>query len=441
MINTFYAGAGKAEYTPSKDMLPVKLFFSPGNNNPFTGIHDPTYARAIMISDGTNRAVLISVEMPSPPDTDKWLYYEISPAISKVAKNFNLREDQVFLVATHSHAVPGVGDVPPEASDEAKNFDQMYSKMVYQAILDAVKEAEATMRPARIGVSKGVSAINCNRYKLHTSQGSGETSLVEGFDSSRPVDQTLFTLRIEDYDQNAIAFYVNYPVHGIIMMGNTLIDGGCAISADIAGNASGLLERSFPGSVAIWSPAPCADQVPIMFAHGSYLDPSTKEEVHFDMDECQKLLLSLGSRHFEDILQTLNKVHCIDRNTQIQTAVDWSVTPGQTPIFNEPGHPWSGVKEIKKEEAPDVRVRMQLLRIGDIALVGTSGELDISFGKNIRDASPLKDTCVAELCGSRIPGYVHDDDNLNSGMISNIQTGYLAESFAKVTQKLFAEAL
>jgi hypothetical protein len=122
------------------------------------------------------------------------------------------------------------------------------------------------------------------------------------------------------------------------------------------------------------------------------------------------------------------------------------------------------------------KVRMQTLRIGDVALLGVSGELYDSFGKLIREISPLKDTVIVTHCafGVVISEYILDDwafehsappeermsmgprdqkegwvgtqlPNLADCIVgtehSQIVPGYLTDSFTKHTLSIFEKIL
>jgi hypothetical protein len=141
-------------------------------------------------------------------------------------------------------------------------------------------------------------------------------------------------------------------------------------------------------------------------------------------------------------MRTLAKIDHYRDDVTISCAHDWSITPGRLVVRENPKDPASPVKEIITDGVPDVKIRLQLLRLGDIAIVGTSGEMYSSLGQHMRDASPLKDTCIASICGTRAPGYIPDDDALRNPLHmrasgANIQPGYLYDNLAKVTRRLF----
>ncbi len=439
MNNRLFCGAGKADFTATMDMLPVTVF-TPGNNRPIVGIIDHTYVRVIILSDGENKSVIVSYDMPAAPDSDG-PNSDVTPAIAMIAKHLGIPEENVMAFGTHAHSVPGVGCLKPTASEEEKNFNEVYSQRVYAATMEAVKQAQASMKPAKVGVAKGKSYINVNRNQTYSGDTRAQEVVSLGANPEGPSDKTLFTLRFEDMEGKPIAFYVNYAVHGVVMMCNTVFEDGVGISADLPGAASTMLEEHYEGAVAVWSPGPAGDQNPTFMSNIYYPDPATGKVAEKISKDSKAVLLPLATRHFDDILRTLAKIDEYSEKIQIACAVDWSSTPGRLIIKEDPKDFRSPIKEIVTEGAPDYKVRMQLMRIGDIAIIGTSGELYSSLGQHVREVSPLKNTCVATICGTRNPGYIFDDEAFARGghgaQGAKMLPGYLYDNLANVARGLF----
>jgi len=61
------AGAGKVSITPTADEFPYKV----EGENPFVGVHDEIYARALALEDGSQRVALVSLEVTKVPNPDR----------------------------------------------------------------------------------------------------------------------------------------------------------------------------------------------------------------------------------------------------------------------------------------------------------------------------------------------------------------------------------
>jgi neutral ceramidase len=84
------AGAAKVDVTPAERELP------PG----YDGILDHIYSRAVVISDGTALAALISVDAGAVPDP---IWTEVT---RRLESELGIPTDNVLLTATHTHSVP-----------------------------------------------------------------------------------------------------------------------------------------------------------------------------------------------------------------------------------------------------------------------------------------------------------------------------------------------
>jgi len=63
---------------------------------------------------------------------------------------------------------------------------------------------------------------------------------------------------------------------------------------------------------------------------------------------------------------------------------------------------------MRQQRTETVPLRLALIRIGDIALAGVSGEVVTEIGERLREASPLADTLLVSIANDRI-GYIADD--------------------------------
>jgi hypothetical protein len=202
------------------------------------------------------------------------------------------------------------------------------------------------------------------------------------------------------------------------------------------------MEKMFPGSLAIWAFGPSGDQNPVYTRNMVYPDPETGKMTSLDVVENSgNLLKVVSAQHFNDIMRTLKTIEDYKNEVEIATGIEWSRTPGRL-VIRENHHEVScKIKEYITDGAPDAKIRVQLLRIGDIAIIGCAGDLYTSLGLLMRDASPLKYTCVTAKCATYFPGYIHDDEGLKTGTFmshaSPILPGHLSQSLPAAVKRLF----
>ena len=115
-----------------------------------------------------------------------------------------------------------------------------------------------------------------------------------------------------------------------------------------------------------------------------------------------------GKIQFADVLTALASIESVSSDARVSYAIDDATLP---PFV-------AGEK--------DVRIQLSLLRIGDIALVGTAGELFNSIGVYMQDHSLLVHTLVSNQVRTyvegvqAISGYQPDDYALiNDGWHTN----------------------
>jgi len=432
MDKKLYCGAAVEDITPEEFPFPrmIKGVF-------FGGVVDYLKVRAIAIGSGDSKYLLISFDLVAAPDPEE--------NVPRLSKRTGIPEENILFFGTHAHAAPMVGKNrivtrPPSLDEDGAKLVEAYANKVYSAMETAVDRAIAEMRPAKFGVGTGKSFINVNRNKDYVSTEDGKRTVRcgLGFNAEGLSDKTLFTMKFEDYDGNPIAFFINYPVHAVVMHMNECCDGTMGISGDIPGVVSGYMEDMFEGAVAMWTSGSAGDQNPIMMNHLYYPDPKTGVFVGEAIKGGDAYMLKvLSTRHLDDVLRTLEGVECLTDTAEISSAVDWSYTPGRDAIPVDPSNPFSESKVVT-EGADPYDIRMQMLRIGDVALLGLSGELYTSISLHLKEISPLKNTVIVTHCSSAYSrsGYIYDDDAIERRALhhnkSRILPGYVKDEMSRV---------
>jgi hypothetical protein len=96
-------GAAKVSITPPAGIFPYLPSSRPGLNvsageRAFTGVHDPVYARALVLGDGNQRAALVTLEVTALPDA--------TGLRRAMARATGIGESSIMVAATHTHSVP-----------------------------------------------------------------------------------------------------------------------------------------------------------------------------------------------------------------------------------------------------------------------------------------------------------------------------------------------
>ena len=182
----------------------------------------------------------------------------------QIEKEIGIPATNIIITASHDHNAPRVGSVTPGATAQKGGpATEKYTGMVYDRIIDAVRQAKAAMQPARVGVGRGRADVNTNR-DVFTSEG-----WKLGANPDRPSDKTVWVVKFETESGDPLAILMNYAVHSVALGAhNTLVTG------DIAGATERYIEQYYDDKVvALWTLGPAGDQNPkIMSYHESPLN-------------------------------------------------------------------------------------------------------------------------------------------------------------------------
>jgi neutral ceramidase len=386
---TLQAGAARIDITPAADAaLPMSGYA--GRKEGFKGIHDPIYARAIVVSDGARQAALVSWEVIGVPHA---VWEELS---QRIAKETGIQPEYLQLSAVHNHSAPSPfglygNDSPKSAA---------YTRQLMDATVEAVKQAKGNLQPARMGIAGGTANVNINRREYSPERG---WSL--GYNPAGPSDKTLTVMRFDALSGKPIAVFINYPVHVVVMGPENY-----QISGDLAGATSRYVENYYrrkpeetprsdagpairlapdaaaDGVVALWTSGAAGDQNPVSLARGS----------DFTMVDALGKMLGEQAVRVAGAVQTTDSARIWGKQ-QLVTCPGRRLEPGPRP---RKVYTWT--------DAEPVDIRLGLLMINDVALAGVSGEVMTMIHHHLTKVSPLSRTVmVTHANGSS--GYIPDD--------------------------------
>lgn len=132
------AGAAAVEVTPSR--FPVNM---PGGFGPnlAEGAHDPLFARAVVFDDGEAPLALVVVDnLGVARET-------LDEAKTLAAKRCPVRPERIFASSTHTHSAP------PSNVTEGAAEAVAYRKQLVEGIAEAVVQAHQKLRPAAVGAA------------------------------------------------------------------------------------------------------------------------------------------------------------------------------------------------------------------------------------------------------------------------------------------------
>jgi len=376
------AGAAKHDITP-----PVGYPLAGYSNRVqgSIGVHDPLFAKALVLRAGGETIGIISCDIISTPQKS------VEEARRLIEKETGVPGSAVMVHGTHTHTGP---------NNEA--MGEEWKTVLGRKMAGAFLEAWRKLKPAKIGFGSGESFVGVNRR--NPSSPVKPHFLYSWPDG--PFEPLVKILRVDQLNDGTICTIVNYGCHGVTLGPNELL-----ISRDFSGYAVDLLEEAKPGSVCMFLNAPCGNVNPrwiweIPQPEGAAprfnwagLKPKwndLKSEERFK--EAERLGNSLGGeslKTLEQIIDFRDDVEIASKSKEIKLPVQ-EVLPA-----------WFERRfEKMKEDYRDITVELQAFKIGDGAVLALPGEVFLELGIEIRRRSPFKHTFVAELCNQEWIGYV-----------------------------------
>jgi hypothetical protein len=384
------AGAAKVDISPAPQDLSAE------DREVYAGVHDPLFARALILSNGTSKVALISVDSSGFPDSQR--------IIDEVAAALHMPAENVLLTDTRVHNAPATGLCSRCQLPAISRPLPPYWGVLERGILAAARQADENRQPARIGFGTGKAYVNANRE-----QRVGDRVIV-GFNPDGPSDKTVAVLEITDSAGKPIAIYSTYAVHGIVMFGAKSRDGKQEITADLAGAVVDLVESHFPGAVALYTMSAGGDQNPLFSAvYGEGGPNGQRSPDDIDVGAGGWALIQLqGRRLGQEIVRVTQGIQTTSGDAVLWGAVDSPSCPAN-PRGMGVG---AGGDPVALGSGPQVGIPLSVLIINDITVAAIGGDLFTSIATHVKQASLFKKFMWAAMLNTTISNIPADSDYL-----------------------------
>lgn len=390
-----HAGFGRVDITP-----PVNVWLSgyAARTSPAIGIHDELRATALVLSSDGQKAAIVSLDLIG-------LDFQTIEAIRKlVCEWVGISGEALIINCSHTHSGPSVYRLRAMG-----DINKAYIETLPTRVATAVKLANDSLKPAKIllGVCEGAIGINRRERKP-------DGSIQIGKNPQGPIDPNVYVLRVEDENGNVMGIVVHHAAHAVVLGPNNLY-----VSADYPGVTVRAIERVFgDGTVAMFLQG-CCGNINAIREKGTF-------------DECERIGMALAGTALRaaSFANEIEPTPIIAQRRVLQLPL--LPPPSKDELkemmqsyrrdLNEAKRSGDKVREQvtkamlnwAKEASRLARSRsakltqpfeMTALRIGDLAILGLSGEVFIEYALNIRGSSPFKETFVLGYTNGCI-GYV-----------------------------------
>jgi len=395
-------GCAKVNITP-----PVGIPLIGSYGKPSESILDELYVRSLVFDDGSTTVVIVSADLLYTP-----LEEITGPVRSIIEEKCGIPGENVLVCATHTHSGPEVftrSKLRPDQEIVADKLDQAYLETLVRKVAGAVAMAYENMQEVKIGAARGsIPEVVFNRRtiapdgsavmtwrvseevaatrRIETHE-DGQTVVSFMIDANKPdlmfgpIDPELWVLRVEDANDEMVGSVMNFACHPVCVYPHL----PTAISADFPGDAVALVEQA-EGGICLFSLGTAGDMVPYQRGVKAH----------------EQIGRAIGA----EAVRRLQFVGTSDDVT-LETARKKIRFPVKATGDN------GSEKETRQPEEP-IETEMQVLRLGDIYILGLPGEVLVEVGLEIKKRAGVEKLLIVSVCNDSI-GYVCHSDAYEEG--------------------------
>ena len=397
------AGSSQVDITPQR--LPISMVGS-FTDRKATTVNDPLYARCLALDDGTTRLVLMTVDCCL---VSRELFDEVK---KQAAAATGIPVTHMLMSATHTHTAAPVIDMAQIRAEPS------YNRFLTERLIEAVRQAVARLEPARLGWSVGklpgevhnrrwrmkpgtipTSPLGATTDQVRTNPGIGNPGLVE---PAGPTDPDVMLLAATTPQGKPLALYCVYSLHYV---------GGIpanALSADYFGEFADQMRERLVGDD---KTAPFT----AMLANGTSGDINNVDVRNRTSPSKPLEQMRLVAGRLADVAEKEFRTMKFHERATLQaseTELDLKVRKpsandvrqAQETLASSDGKPANVVRDVYAGETlvladwPDeVRLKLQTLRIGELAMAAIPCEAFVEIGLEIKRRSPHHPTFVVGL--------------------------------------------
>ncbi|MEJ2701009.1 MAG: neutral/alkaline non-lysosomal ceramidase N-terminal domain-containing protein [Sedimentisphaerales bacterium] len=362
-------GVGKTDITPTEPMM---LYGYSARTTPSIGVYDPLFCRSVVFDDGATKAAIVSLDSGTIPQGN-WP----ERIRTHLAKEYGV--DHVLLAATHSHAAPKLG-----THDKPIAWNEAIAGKIYKSVQMALTK----MQPAHFKVGAAKADITYDRRVV--GEDGRVTMLWQDHDRkpTKPVDQRIGVLCIQNAANEPIATLVHYACHAVISSSKSN-----RVSADIPGAVCAYVDRAVAGECVFLQGA-CGDVNPYL---AGYLreDPAAYEAIARE-----------GEKVGREVVEAVHRATPVEQD-------DWTIHYQQKTVSFGLRHPVSDKRMqdllhgffseegLKRFLASDQKLQadVSILTLGNaIAWGGFPGEFFDDFQVDLKKRSPVANTFFVGYC-------------------------------------------
>jgi hypothetical protein len=347
-----------------------------------TGVHDPLYAKALVLAEGEEQAALLTCDLLG------LRLQEVMVIRHAIAMATGLPDDHILITCSHTHAGPATIDL-----QDCGVVDEEYLGQLRQKLVRVTEQALATLRPTRFGVGHGQVTTG-----VHNRRTPGDV-----------IDPDLGVLRLVDEAGTTFGVVVNYACHPTCLTGENRL-----LSAEYCGYAMAQIEQ-LTGATALFITGAIGDVGPV--ARGW---PILEELGTTIAQEAVRVLAGIETTEWHGLRGASQPLTLpllpAPTVEELHVFMDYWRQPAARPDSPLPPHPkiapamlhWAERTLAQIQDgtvATHVTTEVQVIRVGALALVSAPGELFVELGLAVKAQAGVAHLFLCGFANDNI-GYI-----------------------------------
>jgi hypothetical protein len=374
------AGVAEVEITPPVGIALTGYIARAG---PAVGVHDPLYAKALVLAEEGRRAVLITCDVLGLHGD---FVAQVRQAIEMIT---GIPGNHVMITCSHTHAGPATMFL-----QDCGEVDLAYLALLQQQLVALTVAAVAHLQPARFGIGQGQVTTG-----VHNRRTPGDR-----------FDPALGVWYIADLVGAPVALVLNYACHPTTLTGENRL-----ISAEYSGHALAQVQAATGATAffvtgAIGDVGPVGRGWPVLEELGDALAAETLRVLKgITLDDWRGL--AVASERLSLPLNPLPTLAWLEEEAQrlhSSLAVEQSSTLPYHPKIQTALLHWiERIQIYLRQESPPTTVstELQVMQVGPLALVNAPGELFVELGLAIKEGPKAGHLFIAGFGNDNI-GYI-----------------------------------
>jgi len=285
-------------------------------------------------------------------------------------KKFGLQKSQIVLNSSHTHSAPVLGkslfDIYPMNSQQRDEVEK-YTDNLQEEIVKSIGKALSKMKPSKIYSNNGTARFQVNR------RNNKESEVHLSTDLNGPMDHAVPVIKVMDENDQITTVLFGYACHPTVLSGYQW-------SGDYPGYAQEIVEKNYPGAMAMFFQGAGGDQnplprrtLPLAKQYGTVLAATVERVLSEDM---KPLDAALGTAYTEIDLS----LEAAPSKTELNKIIN-----EQSGYMKRWAERMLGEIEAGNPLPSSYPFPLQIIKIGNQPIFTMGGEVTIGYANRLKE--------------------------------------------------------